>query len=79
MNDSAKEQLQKLETGRISAIILLFMSVLLCIGGAVAYWYVGTADMVLAIPIGGSLVVSVMAYNKNDRLLKEFRARYPDA
>ena len=79
MNDAAKITLAKLETGRMSSIILLGMSVLLCIGGAAAYWYVGTADLVLAIPIVGSLVVSVMTYNKNDRLLREFRARYPDA
>lgn len=69
-----RDTLQKLETGRIAAIILLAMSVLLCIGGLFAYWYVGTADLVLAIPIAGSLVVAVMAFNKNERLLKAFRA-----
>ncbi|MFT6143239.1 MAG: hypothetical protein ACJATT_001342 [Myxococcota bacterium] len=79
MNDTAKITLEKLETARTAAILLLGMSVLLCIGGAIAYWYVGTADLVLAIPIVGSLVVSVMAYNKNERLLSEFRARYPEA
>lgn len=79
LDDPVKAQLQKLETGRMSAIILLIMSVLLCIGGIVAYWYVGTADLVLTIPIIGSLVVSVMAFNKNERLLKAFRERYPDA
>ncbi len=78
MNADAKNQLMKLETGRTSSILMLVMSVLLCIGGAIAYWYVGTADLVLAIPIVGALVASLMAYDKNTRLLREFRARYPD-